>query len=58
MLVNQQDIDIDTRLAGDAKLEVSVVDEQNAPVKCDVEEEEFGLHAVTYFPNKQGNLPT
>ncbi|XP_020895536.2 filamin-A, partial [Exaiptasia diaphana] len=49
------DIDIDTRLAGDAPLEVTVVDELNSPVKCDIEEEEFGLHAVTYFPQKKGN---
>ena len=49
------DIDIDTRMAGDADLKVEVVDELNSPVECEVEEEEYGIHAVTYYPKKKGN---
>lgn len=48
------DIDIDTRLAGDEELIVEVVDELNSPVKCEVEEEEYGIYAVTYYPKKKG----
>ena len=48
------DIDVDTRLAGDADLKVEVVDELNSPVKCDVEEEEYGIYAITYYPEKKG----
>ena len=50
------DIDIDTRMAGDAELKVEVVDDLNSPVKCDVEEEEYGIYAVTYYPEKKGNV--
>lgn len=50
------DIDIDTRMAGDAELKVEVVDELNSPVQCDVEEEEYGIYAVTYYPKKKGKL--
>ncbi|XP_032219787.2 filamin-A isoform X1 [Nematostella vectensis] len=46
------DIDIDTRLAGDNLLEVKVVDDLNQPVKCDIEEEEYGMYACTYTPEK------
>lgn len=49
------DIDIDTRMAGDADLKVEVVDELNSPVECEVEEEEYGIYAVTYYPKKKGN---
>lgn len=48
------DIDVDTRLAGDADLKVEVVDELNSPVKCEVEEEEYGIYAITYYPEKKG----
>lgn len=48
------DIDVDTRLAGDADLKVEVVDELNSPVECEVEEEEYGIYAITYYPKKKG----
>lgn len=48
------DIDIDTRLAGDAELTVEAVDELNSPVQCDIDEEEYGIYAVTYYPKKKG----
>ena len=50
------DIDIDTRKAGDEELKVEVVDELNSPVKCDIEEEEYGIYAVTYYPQKKGKF--
>ena len=51
------DIDIDTRLAGDAELTVEAVDELNSPVQCDIDEEEYGIYAVTYYPKKKGMVP-
>lgn len=48
------DIDIDTRFAGDAPLFVDVVDDLNSSVPCDVDEEEYGLYAITYFPKDSG----
>ena len=50
------DIDIDTRLAGDAELKVEAVDELNSPVQCDIDEEEYGIYAVTYYPKKKGKI--
>ena len=50
------DIDIDTRLAGDAELKVEVVDDLNKPVKCEIDEEELGIYAVTYYPKSKGNI--
>ena len=51
------DIDIDTRLAGDAELKVEAVDELNSPVQCDIDEEEYGIYAVTYYPKRKGTMP-
>ncbi|XP_066922248.1 filamin-A-like isoform X11 [Clytia hemisphaerica] len=49
------DIAIDTRKAGKAKLKVEVTDEVGNPVKVDLTEEEPGLFASSYFPEKEGN---
>lgn len=49
------DIAIDTRKAGKAKLNVEVVDEVGNPVKVDLVEEEPGLFASSYYPEKEGN---
>ncbi|XP_057297037.1 filamin-B-like isoform X3 [Hydractinia symbiolongicarpus] len=48
------DIAIDTRKAGKAKLNVEVVDEVGNPVKVDLVEEEPGLFASSYYPEKEG----
>lgn len=48
------DIVIDTRKAGKAKLNVEVTDEVGEPVKVDLTEEEPGLFASSYFPEKEG----
>lgn len=48
------DIDIDTREAGDAPLEVEVLNPLNKKVKVDVDEEEPGVFAATYYPDKPG----
>lgn len=48
------DIDIDATKAGDAPLEVEVLNPQNRKVKVDVDEEEPGIFAATYFPDKPG----
>ena len=48
------DIAIDTRKAGKAKLNVEVTDEVGDPVKVELTEEEPGLFASSYFPEKEG----
>ena len=48
------EIDVETRLAGDAPLYVDVVDDLNETVPCEVDEEEYGMHAITYHPKKSG----
>ena len=50
------DIDVDTRLAGEAELKVEVLDDLNKPVKAEIDEEEEGVSAVAYYPKKQGIL--
>ena len=48
------DIAIDTRAAGKAKLAVEVTDEVGNPVKVDLTEEQPGLFASSYYPDKEG----
>lgn len=48
------DIDIDATKAGDAPLEVEVLNPQNKKVKVDIDEEEPGIFAATYYPEKPG----
>ena len=48
------DIDIDTRLAGDADLKVEVDDDMGRPVAVEMDEEEPGFYACTYYPEKPG----
>ena len=48
------DIDIDATKAGDAPLEVEVLNPQNRKVKVEVDEEEPGIFAATYYPDKPG----
>lgn len=48
------DIDIDATKAGDAPLEVEVLNPQNKKVKVEVDEEEPGIFAATYYPDKPG----
>ena len=48
------DIDIDATKAGDAPLEVEVLNAQNKKVEVSVDEEEPGFYAATYVPDKPG----
>ena len=48
------DIDIDATKAGDAPLEVEVLNPQNKKVKVEIDEEEPGIFAATYYPEKPG----
>ena len=48
------DIDVDATKAGDAPLEVEVLNPQNKKVKVDIDEEEPGIFAATYYPEEPG----
>lgn len=48
------DIDVDICFVGDEELIVEVVDELNSLVKCEVEEEEYGIYVVIYYFKKKG----